>query len=125
MDKEAFVTNLFTHIYLKWIDVRELEISHVPDHVPEHDVSVCFFSIAIDFLEHLKSGILEGLKKTPALIFISEDSFSEFAYSVCSRISSSNDIQSLILIGVFLINTANFSIFMKCYRLSNTIPDIF
>ncbi|GIY43685.1 hypothetical protein CEXT_669111 [Caerostris extrusa] len=125
MDKEVFVTNLFSYMYLKRIDARELEISHVPDHVPEHDVSVCFFSVVIDFLEQLPSGILEGTKKTPALIFFSEDLFSEFAYSVCSKLSSSNDSQSLILVGVFLISTANFSIFMKCYLLTDTIPDIF
>ncbi|GIY07422.1 hypothetical protein CDAR_622241 [Caerostris darwini] len=125
MDEETFVTNLFANIYLTWIDVEEHDVFPVLCYVPEQDVSACFFSVILDYLETLESGILKGLETSAAMFFFSQSLFSEFAHSVCLRLSTSNYIDSLILVGVFLINAAHFSIYMNCFCLTNTIPDIF
>ncbi|GIY28273.1 hypothetical protein CDAR_511251 [Caerostris darwini] len=125
MEEETFATNLFANIYLTWIDVEEHDVFPVLCYVPEQDASACFFSVILDCLETLESGILKGLETSAAMFFSSESLFSEFAYSVCLRLSTSNDIDSLILVGVFLINAAHFSFYMNCFCLTNTIPDIF
>ncbi|GIY07421.1 hypothetical protein CDAR_622231 [Caerostris darwini] len=106
MDKKKFVTNLFTNSYLPWNAAGELEIPHVPDYVPEQDVSVCFLSVVFDFFESLRSGILEGVRYAPAMYSWTECLFPNFAYSVCLRLKSSSDINSLLLVGVFLVNSA-------------------
>ncbi|GIY54856.1 hypothetical protein CEXT_375091 [Caerostris extrusa] len=125
MDKQRFVTNLFTNLYFSWNAAGELEIPYVPHYVPEEDVSVCFLSVVFDFFETLQSGILEGVRRAPDVYFWTECLFPTFAYSVCLRLKSSSDINSLLLVGVFLVNSAYYGVYLKCYRLFNVIPAVF
>ncbi|GIY54851.1 hypothetical protein CEXT_375051 [Caerostris extrusa] len=129
MNKNIFVINLFKEVHRSCIADGQFYSAFLPIEVSGHDVSSRYHFVVLRFYEDLETGFLSAIAESPTIFFCSARLFSDFAYSVCSRLSapdvSSNDCEALLFAGVFLVNTVHFSLLMRCYHLTMSIPNVF
>ncbi|GIY07412.1 hypothetical protein CDAR_622171 [Caerostris darwini] len=97
--EDRFVRCLFIDLYQFWVRKCNLEVDIPLQNFEDYEDTLHsnILPTLMDFCFLTDNGTLERLLKSPALMFSSENFFSEFVYSVCSKLSTEKNEYAFFL----------------------------